>query len=183
MSDARFEDGGERPLRLLARDGDDLRVISALVQDAVLSMGDMGFQQRTRRFSLLLNRFRWEDRTAAQASGRPFERVRAVLEIADVLQVSHMGLDRREGDTVLSLLSLAYEPAADNAAEDGLAGPGRLVLTFAGDGALALQVECLEVLLHDVTRPYVAPSGRAPDHALDDASGTSSPAASGPQSD
>lgn len=176
MNDARFEDGRERPLRLLARDGDDLRVISALVQDAVLSMGDIAFQPRARRFALLLNRFRWEDQAAARAAGRPFERVRAVLDFADVLRVSHMGLDRRDSDLVLSLLSLSYEsaeprgaPIPDGEAQEGpaagLAGPGRVVLTFAGDGALALDVECLEVSLRDVTRPYRAPSGRAPSHA------------------
>lgn len=170
MTDARFEDGAERPLRLVARDADDLRVIAALVQDAVLTAADLRWQPARRRFVLLLNRFRWEDRAAAQAAGRPPERVRSLLEIADTRRVAHQGLDRRDRDTVLSLLALDWtpessaEPEAESDTADTPAGPGRLVLVLAGDGALALDVECLEITLTDVTRPYAAPSGRVPDH-------------------
>ena len=57
---------------------------------------------------------------------------------------------------ILSLLSLAWEPGED--------GTGRITLTLAGDGAIALDVECLNLSLQDVTRPYIAPSGKAPDH-------------------
>ncbi|WP_334193169.1 DUF2948 family protein [Pararhodobacter sp.] len=162
MSDARFEDGAEAPLRLLARDAEDLKVISALVQDAVLTGADLRYSRARRRFSLLLNRFRWEDEGRARASGRRFERVRAVLDFSDVTAVSHQGLTR-DAETVLSLLALEYMPDAEPEA-GAPAGPGRVVLTFAGDGALALTVECLEVELSDVTRPYLAPSHHAPDH-------------------
>jgi hypothetical protein len=162
MSDARFEDGGERPLKLVARDEQDLKVLSALVQDAVLTGADMGYKRGRRRFSLLINRFRWEDETRARAEGRRFERVRAVLDFADVTSVAHQGLGR-DADTVLSLLAIAFEPETETPVGEP-AGPGRVVLTFAGDGALALTVECLEVQLADVTRPYAAPSGQAPVH-------------------
>jgi hypothetical protein len=163
MADARFEDGQERPLRLIARDSEDLKVVSALVQDAVLSAQDLSYSARQRRFSLLLNRFRWEDRAAAQSAGRAFERVRAVLDFADVTRVAHQGLDRRDPDTVLSLLAVEFS------ATDGSdsASPGRVLLTFAGDGAIALDVGCLDATLADVTRPYAAPSRRAPEHGPD----------------
>ncbi|MCL4676430.1 MAG: DUF2948 family protein [Pararhodobacter sp.] len=163
MTDARFEDGTDRPLRLIARDAEDLRVISALAQDAVLTGADLRFARGRRRFSMLLNRFRWEDRAQAQAAGRRFERVRSVLDFSDVLAVTHQGL-ARDADTVLSLLSVDFAPDAEVAPGEP-AGPGRIVLTFAGDGALALTVECLEVELSDVTRPYAAPSGHAPSHS------------------
>ena len=156
MTDATFEEGAEAPLHLKALDPDDLPVISALVQDAVLTMADMRWQKRPRRFAILLNRFRWEDRTKAERRGRAYERVRALLVISDVLNVARQGIDPRDGDTVLSLLSLTFEPGAD--------GTGRVVLTVAGDGAIALDVECLDVTLRDVTRPYRAPSGAAPSH-------------------
>lgn len=163
MADARFEEGQERPLRLLARDSEDIKVISALVQDSVLTARDLTYSARTRRFSLLVNRFRWEDRAAAQAAGRAFERVRAVLDFAHVSRVTHQGLDKRDGDTVLSLLAVVFE--ADDASDP--ASAGRVLLTFAGDGAIALEVDCLEAMLADVTRPYAAPSRRAPEHGPD----------------
>lgn len=159
MHDARFEDGAERPLRLVARDAADLPVISALVQDAVLTGADMRYRRGERRFSMLLNRYRWEDPESAE--GRRAERVRAVLDLGDVTAVRHQGA-LREADMVLSLLSLTYQP--ETPVEDGPAGPGRVVMTFAGDGLLELQVECLEVTLADVTRPYRAPSGQRPGH-------------------
>lgn len=158
MADARFEDGNEQPLNLLAQDADDLPVISALVQDAVLPVTEMTWDRKARRFALLLNRFRWEDRTAAEAAKRPVERVQSLLVIEDVLAVKTQGIDRRDRDTVLSLLAVAWEPGPD--------GTGRLVLTLAGDGAVAVEVEALDVALRDVTRPYRAPSGKVPSHDL-----------------
>ena len=154
--DARFEDAEEGPLNLVARDADDLKVISALVQDAVLPVTEMRWQKGKRRFVVLLNRFRWEDRAAAEAARRPYERVRSLLVVEDVQAVRVQGVDRRAGETVLSLLALDWQAGAD--------GTGRLVLTLAGAGAVAVDVEAMEVTLHDVTRPYAAPSGKAPDH-------------------
>ncbi|NHB77017.1 DUF2948 family protein [Rhodobacter calidifons] len=156
MTDARFQDGDEDPLRLVARDGEDLKVISLLVQDAVLPVTELKFDARRRRFAMLLNRFRWEDRAEAELVGRAYERVRSVLVIEDVRKVQSFGFDRGQKDLVLSLLSMSFEPGED--------GSGRLTLVLAGDGAIALDVEALEVRLDDVTRPYRAPSGKVPRH-------------------
>lgn len=156
MSDARFEDGGERPLALRALDGEDLKVISSLVQDAVFLVTEIKWERGRRRFALLLNRFRWEDRAAAERAGRPYERVQSLLVFEDVLAVRSGGIDPRDRDTVLSLLSVEFTPGED--------GTGQMTLVLAGDGEIVLDVECVEVLLRDVTRPYVAPSGAAPKH-------------------
>ena len=156
MTDAKFEDGGEEPLRLVAQDVEDLKVISTLVQDAVLPVTELAYDAKRRRFAILLNRFRWEDRVEAERVGRAYERVRSVLVVEDVQKVQSFGFDRAEKDLVLSLLSMEFEPGED--------GTGRLTLTLAGDGAIALDVEALEVRLDDVTRPYRAPSGKVPRH-------------------
>ncbi len=156
MEDARFEDGGERPLRLIAMDAQDLEVISALTQDAVFPITEMSWQPARRRFALLLNRFRWEDRDKAATRNRPAERVQSVLVFSDVEKIQSQGVERGEKDLVLSLLSISFESGED--------GAGRVRLTLAGDGAIALDVEALEATLEDVTRPYVAPSRRAPEH-------------------
>lgn len=157
--DARFEDAREGPLRLRALDADDLRVISSLVQDSVFPASEMTWDRRRRRFAILLNRFRWEDAPAAKRRRRPFERVQAVLAVEDVTGVASQGVERGESDTILSLLSVDFEPGED--------GTGRVVLTLAGDGAIGVEVEALEVVLRDVTRPYEAPSKHAPEHPLE----------------
>ena len=154
--DARFEDGQEAPLYLAALEPDDLTVIASLVQDAVFPVTEMTWQPKLRRFALLVNRFRWEDREAADRAGRAYERVRAVLVVGEVTRVTSQGIDRQDRDMVLSLLDLTFEPGAD--------GTGRVLLTLAGDGAVALEVEALDVTLKDVTRPYAAPSHKAPGH-------------------
>ena len=151
--DARFEDGREAPLNLGALDADDLQVISSLAQDAVFPMTEMKWDRAARRFALLVNRFRWED--AGQGRHAP-ERVQAVLFFDHVLSVASQGIDRSDKDTILSLLSVTFEPGEDAA--------GQILLTLAGDGAIRLQVEALEAGLRDVTRPYVAPSKAAPTH-------------------
>lgn len=155
MVDARFEDGGEKPVRLKALDAEDLKVLSALVQDAVFPITEMTWDRARRRFALLINRFRWED--GSRIREHPPERVQAVLVIEDALAVASQGIDRGDPDTVLSLLALEWRPGED--------GTGRITLVLAGDGAVAVDVECIDVTLRDVTRPYIAPSRKVPDHS------------------
>ncbi|MCV6585765.1 MAG: DUF2948 family protein, partial [Marinibacterium sp.] len=114
------------------------------------------WQPSQRRFALLLNRFRWEDKDAATRRDRPFERVQSVLVFASVLSVASQGIDRSDTDMVMSLLSVDFEAGED--------GAGQILLTLAGDGAIRLTVEAIDVALKDVTRPYQAPSGQAPHH-------------------
>ena len=155
MSDARFEDGADRPVRLAAQDGDDLKVLSALVQDAVFPVTEMRWDPKRRRFALLLNRFRWEDRARADAAG-DYERVQSVLMVQDVQAVASNGIDRNDRDLILSLLAIEFQAAED--------GAGHLHMILAGDGEIRLAVECLDVVLSDVTRPYRAPSRKLPRH-------------------
>ncbi|MDO6586880.1 DUF2948 family protein [Salipiger sp. 1_MG-2023] len=152
MSDARFEDAGGAPLNLGAMDADDLTVLSALLQDAVLTASDIAWQKRHRRLALLVNRLRREDGVHVS----PPERVRAMLTVENVLGVSAQGVTPGDTDTVLSILSVSFEPGEE--------GSGHVLFTLAGDGALRAKVEALELGLRDVTRPYAAVSGKLPDH-------------------
>lgn len=153
MSDARFEDARGGPLRLRAFDADDLQVISSLVQDAVVPITEMTWHRSQRRFGMLLNRLRREDERTFAGE---VERVQSVFAVEDVTGVRAQGIDRSDRDLILQVLAVTMEPGED--------GGGRVIVTLAGDGALALEVEALEVTLRDVTRPYRAPSGKVPDH-------------------
>lgn len=154
--DASFEDGAEKPVQLVAVDQADLEIISGLIQDGVFQGAEMSWLPEKRRFAILLNRFRWEDVDQAKARHRPFERVRTVLAFEDVEKVASQGVNPKDKETILSILSLQFEPKED--------GSGRLVLTLAGDGAIGIEVECVNVTLQDVTRPYIAPSKHVPHH-------------------
>lgn len=154
--DAKFEDGGERPLNLGALDEEDLTVLSSLAQDAVFPITEMRWDRGTGRLALLVNRFRWEDIQSADQASRSPERVQSVLMIENVHRVGTQGIDPQDRDTVLSLLALTFETTD--------APSGNVILTLAGDGAIRAEVEALDVRLRDVTRPYLAPSRHAPSH-------------------
>ena len=156
MADARFEDGAEQALRLRAETVDDLTVISTYVQDAVGQNAEISWLAKKHRFGILLNRFRWEDRTNAELQARPYERVQSMLVVESALKVSAQGLDPSDKDMAFELLSISFAPSDD--------GAGQVILTLAGDGAIALDVECLDVTLSDVSRPYIARSSHVPTH-------------------
>ena len=112
-------------LKLIALDEEDLSVVSSLLQDAVLRVGDMTYVPSQKRFAAVLNRFDWEK--AVKGGGKDFRRRRAAL---------------RFGDRVLSLLAVSFEPLEPPS--------GRVTLTFSGDASIQLQVECIEVELRDL---------------------------------
>ena len=160
MQDATFEEGAyaERPLRIAAVTQEDLQVASALIQDAVGLVGEISWMPKRRRLVLLVNRFRWEDETDEGAQAKGARRVRTALVFDDVLTVRGRGLDPRESDTVYALLAMQFDPGQD--------GTGTLTLQLAGDGDLALHVECIDMHLIDLTRPWAAKG--APSHGSDE---------------
>lgn len=138
-------------LRLRAEDVEDLKVVSAAVQDAVFLLQDLSFDKKSRRFVATLNRFRWE---RAKRHG-PFERIRAALSVEDALSVRSRNVRLGAPDSAGVLLHLAFEAAPEPPA-------GALVLTLAGGGALRIEVECLDVALTDMGEPWLTPN--RPDH-------------------
>jgi hypothetical protein len=155
VEDARFEDGVDKPVRIIAQDTEGLTILSALLQDAIFVSGDIRFARKRRRFAVLVNRFRWEDRAVAEAEKRGYERVRSLLVFEDVMAVRSQGLAPAQA-SVLSVLGITFEPGTD--------GTGTVVLSMAGVATIALNVETLDATLTDVTRPYLALSGKAPLH-------------------
>lgn len=142
-----------RPLRLLAQDAEDMAVISAAVQDAVARVADLSFERKARRFTLALNRYRWE------AGGKSKERVRTALQFVGVLEARSRDLPAGAQDAVLSVLSVTFTPSG--APEDPA---GSVTVVFAGGGDLRLEVECVDAVLADVSEPWAAV--RAPRHGV-----------------
>lgn len=142
-----------KPLRLLAQSPEDLKILSAMVQDAAIKVGDLAYLPQERRFAATLNRYRWE------ASSRRLEqagsRVRSGLHIDYVLQAKIRDVPRADPDHVMVLLAITAETAADETLT--------LTLTFGGGAAIQLLVECVEVVLDDLSRPWTARA--VPDHS------------------
>lgn len=141
-------------LKLIALEPTDLTILSAHLQDAVVKVGDMTFSKSAKRFAALCNRLE----RAAGGSLAGGERRRAALRIDRVRNVQVQGFSPSDRGTVLSILALSFEPAADAAA----APAGLLTLVCAGDASLRLDVECVEVVLEDLGPAWRA--GAVPHH-------------------
>lgn len=133
-------------LRLLALDPDDLNVISAALQDAITRVGDISFEARSRRLTIVFNRYRWET-----AKG---ERVRAALQFGAVRAVQARRIRRGAKQAVLEVLAVQF----DSSNPPG----GTISINFAGGGDLRLDVECVDAVLADLSEPW--PTPREPAH-------------------
>lgn len=126
-------------LKLLALDTEDLSVVSAHLQDAVFKTDGLAYDARHHVFSVVVNRFVWEK---AGGRGKSFERRRAVIAFKRVTAVRSLGIDRKDKESVFSLLAV-------NFAQKGEGPDGTLELVLSGNASVALNVECVEVQLAD----------------------------------
>ena len=139
-------------LRLLAQDEEDLAVLSAHMQDALVRVADMTFLPKTNVFALVGSRFDW----LAAASGRK-QRCQVGLHFDRVLKASRKGFETAQPDDVLNLLSMTFTVAD--------APAGVVDLVFSGGAAVRLEVECLEGQLRDLGPRWQ--TTRQPGHAGD----------------
>ena len=135
------------PLRLAALDAPDLEPVSAALQDAVAQLGDFEFAAKKRCFTMAFNRFCWE------VDGRA-QRVRTGVQVGAVSAARSQNIRQGAEDAVVNLLSIGFEPSED--------GAGEIVLVFSGGGELRLAVECIDVVLVDLNRPW--PASSRPEH-------------------
>lgn len=141
-------------LRLLALDAEDLAVVSAHVQDAVLHVGDVLWLPSEKRFVVSMNRFAWEARPERRFFSSRYERRRAVLHFDRVLAAASSGVETARRDAVLALLAVTFEP--------GDAPSGHVLLAFAGGATIRLSVECIEASLADLGPAWA--TAHAPRH-------------------
>ena len=141
-------------LKLLALDTEDLAVLSAHVQDAVVRVVDMGYARGDKRFALLMNRYDWtEDKPRSKGL-----RKRSGLHFDRVQSVAYAGFDPASAEGVLNLLALSFIPSPDGVS-------GVVEITFAGGGTVRLTVEVLEARLADLGAAWAAAA--KPGHKLD----------------
>jgi hypothetical protein len=140
------------PLKLVALDDEDLKVVSAHVQDALLKVGDVSWLKAEKRVVISMNRFAWE-----QPSGffrKKAERRRTVLHFEGVTALRAIGVDPARSDDILSLLALKFEA--------GEAPSGTVELLFSGGATMRLEVDYIEARLADLGASWAA--GSRPRH-------------------
>jgi hypothetical protein len=139
------------PLRLRAEDAEDLAVISACVQDALVSVRDLAYDREARTFMLVANRFRWEATEAK--GGRRLERTLCGIAFGEVDSVAYRGFQRSEESRILCLLAIRPNCAADGATID---------LDFSGNATIRLTTSVIRCRARDFGEPW--PTAWAPDH-------------------
>ncbi|HEY0145420.1 MAG TPA: DUF2948 family protein, partial [Methylovirgula sp.] len=127
------------PLRLIALDTEDLAIMSAHLQDSLVTVGEMAYLPRSKRFAAVAARFDW----VAEAEGKK-ERCETGFHFERVLKVSRSGFSQQDPTQRLMLLSVAFDEIDSPA--------GQVVLTFSGGAAIKLDVECLEAQVQDLGR-------------------------------
>ena len=142
-------------LKLQAIDEEDLAVLSAHVQDAILKVGDLSYMPRENRFAIAMNRFGWE----VDGDDDTHQRRRSALVFDRVIGAKCCQLQRDRPDTVLELLALSFEPG------DREAPAGYVTLHFAGGAMLRLEVECIEARLADLGPAWA--TALRPHHVLE----------------
>jgi hypothetical protein len=135
-------------LKLRARNAEDMAVISALLQDGLVPVGDIGFMPGENGFVMALTRYRWE--------GASRERIHTGLRFEAVSAVRYRGIDRKDRSQFLSLLAISYE---------GDAAKGAVAMHFSGGGVIALEVDGLNCILADFDESW--PTLWTPRHDLE----------------
>jgi Protein of unknown function (DUF2948) len=142
-------DGG---LNLGAEDEEDLAILSAHLQDAVVRVGDLAYLKKSRRFAAFLNRYCWE----GCPEGSLGERTRSGLHFNNVIKVQAMNVRQDDPDAIVELLALKFELQGD--------GGGIIDLLLAGGGRIRLEVEAIDAGLRDISEHW--PARARPEHSL-----------------
>jgi hypothetical protein len=145
--------------RLIAFDADDLAVIAANLQDALVRVADMAYLPRSKQFAMVAARFDWVGAVSQKTGSPGFERCRTGLYFGRVLKVSCLGFRQQDQALVLNLLDIGFKETEPPA--------GYVEFIFSAGRALRLYVECLEAEISDIGFRWKAKS--APNHHLDGA--------------
>jgi hypothetical protein len=133
-------------LKLLAETSDDLKILSAVLQDAILRVGDIHFNRDAATLTITASRFMNEHKNGAAG-----QRIKTGLRFNNVLYLRAKAIDRSNPDAFIVLLSIEYSV-------DKKKPSGEVTLVFAGGGELKLKTELLEARLVDFSEPRTTDS-------------------------
>ena len=131
-------------LKLLGKNQEDLKVISAYLQDSILIVKDMVFLKQNRTFVMIVNRFMWED--AEKGVFRQNKRIRCAVKFEEVIKVESKNINQKNKNKPLECLAIKCSSIFDETY--------KIKIFFAGDSIITLVSEVIEVALHDLDKPW-----------------------------
>jgi hypothetical protein len=133
-------------LKLKAFDEDDLIIISSLCQDSIIKEHEYGYDEKSKRFAILMNRFCHESNDK--------QRIRTAIHFDYVENLKTRNINKDDKDETLVLLAIKFDETKKPS--------GSITLEFSGNKAINLLVENIEVFLTDIGDPWV--TNKKPDH-------------------
>tara|TARA_B100000575_G_scaffold252546_1_gene220578 strand:+ start:860 stop:1303 length:444 start_codon:yes stop_codon:yes gene_type:complete len=135
-------------LKLIAKTDEEIKVLSAHLQDSIVKTSDIANLKKNRIFLMQLNRFMWED--VEKGVFRKNKRIRTVLKFENVLKVTSKNVNQKKNDRFLDFLAIETIKMPDKNYE--------MNLIFSGDAIIKLVIEAIEVTLDDQGLPWESKS-------------------------
>lgn len=136
-------------LKLIAQDDEQLTIISSLVQDSIIKSNEMGYDKKTKRFALLMNRYRHEEENPS--------RIRTAIHFDYVDSVKSVGIDKETNDDILVLLAIRFKAKSKPS--------GSIFLEFSNNKSITFDVESIDAFLTDMGEPWKIPNKPIHDEA------------------
>ena len=131
-------------LKLIVRNREDLKVISAYSQDSVVAIKDITFLKKNRIFIMIINRFMWED--IERGINRQSKRIRCALKFEGILKVKSKKINQKNKNKRLECLAIECNEI--------LSKNNEIIFFFAGGGVITLISEFIEAVMHDLGKPW-----------------------------
>jgi hypothetical protein len=131
-------------LKLIAKTYEDLKIVSAHLQDSIVSTKDIANLKKNRIFLIQLSRFMWED--VEKGVFRKNKRIRTILKFDNVLSVNSKNIDQDNKNYFLDFLAIESQQMPDKSFE--------MKLIFSGDAIIKIVTEVIEVTLDDQGEPW-----------------------------
>ena len=131
-------------LKLIGKNQEDLKIISAYLQDSVVMVKDIVFLKQNRTFVMVLNRFMWED--VERGVFRQNKRIRSAVKFDEVLKVSSKNIYQKNKNKLLEFLTIECISISDETY--------RTKIFFSGGSIITIISEAIEVVLHDLCRSW-----------------------------
>ena len=135
----------KKNLKLICKNLEDLKVVSAYSQDSVVTIKDITFLKKNRIFLMMINRFMWED--IEKGINRKSKRIRCALKFEEVFQVRSKKVNQKNKNKLLECLAFKCNETLNKNYETNF--------FFAGGGVITLLSESIDVIMHDLGEPWV----------------------------
>ena len=133
-------------LKLIVKNQEDLKVISAYSQDSIVAIKDITFLRKNRIFVMLINRFMWE--YIERGINRQNKRIRCALKFEGILKVKSKKINQKNKNKRLECLAIE--------SNEFLGKNNEINFFFAGGGVITLIAESIEALMYDLGEPWNA---------------------------